>query len=134
MDRIGNGGTKVRAIFVPRGHPMWVGSITTFNRRCESGRGETTMTRRESWAMLKTLQAFNERLEALALEVTGLRVIVNMQSKQLATVQAARPVTRYTTTPTAPIALATSRGSSGARCHNTPPSIPAGTTTRFRME
>ena len=113
---------------------MWVGSITTFNRRCEPERGGIIMTRRESWAMLKTLQAFNERLEALALEVTGLRVIVNLQSKQLATVQALRPVTRYRTTPAAPIALATSRGSSGARCHNTPPSIPAGTTTRFRME
>ena len=92
------------------------------------------MTRRESWAMLRTLQGFNERLEALALEVTGLRVLVNMQSRQLAALQALRPVTRYTTTPTAPITLATSRGSSGARCHNTPPNIPAGTTTRLRME
>src|SRR4029078_5239414 len=68
MDRIGNGGTKGRAIFVPRGHPIWVGSITTFNRRCESGRGETTMTRRESWAMLKNIQEFNERLRRLQTE------------------------------------------------------------------
>jgi hypothetical protein len=92
------------------------------------------MTRRESWALLRTLQGFNERLEALALEVTGLRVIVNIQSRQLAAVQAVLPVTRYTTTPTAPIALATSRGRSGARCQSTPPNMPAGTTTRFRME
>src|SRR4029079_9888135 len=82
MDRIGNGGTKVRAIFVPRGHPMWVGSITTVNRRCESGRGETTMTRRESWAMLKTLQAFNERLEGPGLERARRRRTLKTQAKQ----------------------------------------------------
>lgn len=134
MDRIGTEAPRC-PLFFDRAITLsgWVDydhSIGAASR----GAGETTMTRRESWAMLRTLQAFNDRLEALALEVTGLRVIVNLQSQQLATVQAARPVTRYTTTPTAPIALATSRGSSGARCQSTPPSIPAGTTTRFRME
>jgi len=124
----------VPAIFVLHANPNDWKSITTSTSALTVGREETIMTRRESWAILRTLQGFNERLEALALEVTGLRVIVNMQSRQLAAVQAVRPVTRYTTNPTAPIALATSRGRSGACCHSTPPSMPAGTTTRFRME
>jgi hypothetical protein len=47
--------------------------------------------------MLKALQEFNRRLEALALEVTGLRTIVNIQSKQLAAVEVVRPMPRFTT-------------------------------------
>lgn len=49
--------------------------------------------------MLKALQEFNRRVEALALEVTGLRTIINIQSKQLAAVQAVRPMPRYTRMP-----------------------------------
>jgi hypothetical protein len=48
--------------------------------------------------MFKALQDFNRRLEALALEVTGLRALVEMQARQLAAVQAVQPVARYTTT------------------------------------
>jgi hypothetical protein len=91
------------------------------------------VTKRESWAMLEALRRFNSRLEALAVEVSGLRAIVNMQSRQIAAFQSVRPVTRYTKTPTAPIALAASSGRAGACCQSRPPRSPAGTTTRLRM-
>lgn len=45
------------------------------------------MTTRESWAMLKALQQIHARVEALTDEVKGLRATIDMQSKEIASLQ-----------------------------------------------
>jgi hypothetical protein len=46
------------------------------------------MTTRESWAMVKALQQIHARIEALTSEMTGLRTTIEVQSKQIAEIQA----------------------------------------------
>jgi hypothetical protein len=46
------------------------------------------MTTRESWAMVKALQQIHARIDALTAEMTGLRTTIEVQSKQIAEIQA----------------------------------------------
>jgi hypothetical protein len=102
-------GTKVPEYFLPAHEPYLCGAINHRTAPRPWARRDT-VTKREAWTMFKALQDFNRRLEALALEVTGLRALVNIQARQLAAVQAVRPVAKYTTTRTA----TTRRCASGA--------------------